>query len=61
MFDRAPLDEELFAEQQSEISDSLKQEQRQSFFTAYLQKVVDRLHREEKITVNRELLDTLSG
>ena len=61
VFDRAPLDEELFAEQQSEISDSLKQEQRQSFFTAYLQKVVDRLHREEKITVNRELLDTLSG
>ncbi len=59
--DKTPIDEQVFEQRKSEIADQLKGQKRNSFFLSYVQNVIDNLRKEEKITIDQRLLDSLTG
>lgn len=59
--DKTPIDEGVFEEKKDEIASQLKEQKRNSFFVSYVQNVVDQLRKNEKIEIDRELLDSLTS
>lgn len=61
VMEQSPVDEERFNREQDELREQLIQRRRGEFYSAFVQNVVDRLRREEKIIINQRLLDDLTG
>lgn len=57
----SPFDEERFERERETLEEQVKDRQRSEFYNAFIQQVVDRLRREEKIIINQELLDRLTS
>jgi peptidyl-prolyl cis-trans isomerase D len=58
---KSEVKEEDFENAKAGLADQLTNEKRMEFFNAYVQNVVDNLQSEQKIVINRALLDDLTG
>lgn len=61
LIEKSKIDEAAFEAKKEELAQSLRQQQRNSFFAEYVQNVVDKLRENQRIVVNRELLDSITG
>ncbi len=59
--EKTPIDEQAFAQAKEQLARQLASKKRSSFFSSYLQNIVDRLRKEEKIQIDRKLLEELSA
>lgn len=59
--DRTPFDEEKFKKEKDSISQQLAMQKRNQFFTSYVQNLVNRLQKEDRIQINQQLLDSVEG
>jgi hypothetical protein len=61
LVERSPFDEEKFAEERAQLADSLTQQKRSEFYSAYVENVVAELRRNEEIAINQQLVDDITG
>ncbi len=59
--EKSPFDEGRFNREKDQLAEQLTQRRRSEFYSAFVQNVVDRLRREEKIVINQRLVDDLTG
>lgn len=59
--EKTPIDEKAFEAQKAQLTEQLTQQKRSEFFGAYVQNIVDALRREQKIQINQQLFDSLTG
>lgn len=59
--EKVALDEQKFEQEQSKIASDLTAQKRNSFFSAYIQNLVERLRAEKKIVINQQLVDSILG
>ena len=61
VLDKTGVDAIKFEKEKGEISKTLTQQKRTSFFSSYIQNLVDGLRKDEEISVNQELIDAASS
>ena len=61
VLDKTAVDTAKFEKEKGEISKTLTEQKRTTFFSSYIQNLVDGLRREEEISVNQELIDAASS
>lgn len=59
--DKSPLDEERFEREKEQLAEELAEQKRNTFFAEYVQNMVDQLQRDNRITINQELVNQLVG
>jgi peptidyl-prolyl cis-trans isomerase D len=58
---KSPIDEKAFDSQKAQLTEQLTDQKRTQFFGAYVQNIVDTLRREQKIQINQDLFDRMTG
>ncbi len=61
VLDKTEVDAAKFEKERGDISKTLTEQKRTSFFTSYIQNLVDQLRKDEEISVNQELIDAASS
>ena len=61
VLDKTEIDRAKFEKEKGEISKTLTEQKRTSFFSSYIQNLVDGLRKEEEISVNQDLIDAASS
>jgi len=61
MLEKSAIDEVAFGEQREGLVVGQRQQQRSEVFLAYVQNVVDKLREDERIAIDSELLDSITG
>ena len=61
VLDKTQIDEAKFEKEKAAIGQTLTEQKRASFFGSYIQNLVDRLRKDNEITVNQELIDAASS
>ena len=61
MLEKSPIDEVAFGEQKEGIAASQRQQQRSEVFLGYVQNVVDKLREDQRIAIDSELLNSITG
>ncbi len=61
VLDKTEVDAAKFETEKGEIRKTLTEQKRTSFFSSYIQNLVDQLRKDEEISVNQELIDAASS
>ncbi len=61
LLEKSELDEVAYGEQKEGIALSQRQQQRSSLFLSYIQNVVDKLREDQRIAIDNELLESITG
>ncbi|MEE2822541.1 MAG: SurA N-terminal domain-containing protein [Acidobacteriota bacterium] len=59
--DKGAVDEGKFEEERDALLEELSQNKKQQFFSDYLQNIIEQLETEDRIQINRELVDSIIG
>ncbi len=61
LLEKSEVEEAAFENQKQQIAEQLRIQQRNAFYQAYVQNVMDRLRQQELIEINREVLEAITG
>lgn len=59
--EKSKVDEQKFEQEKVTIADELTNQKRAGFFSAYVQNLVERLRADNKIVINQQLVDSITG
>lgn len=59
--EKSTVDEQTFEQEKTKIAEELANQKRAGFFSAYIQNLVERLRADNKIVINQQLVDSISG
>ena len=61
LMEKGSVDEKQFEQEKKQIREELTSRQRVEFFDNWLKNLTDRLHEEEQIQINQDVVDAVTG